>query len=845
MTVSNQTNSVSYSGNGSTIVFAYTFKIFANSDLIVTLRNNTTGALTTQTLTTDYTVSGAGSDSGGNVTFGTAPPSGTTVLIRRSLPYTQETDYVENDPFPAASHEDALDKLTMLAQQNKEEDAIKFPEGDVAGGINNITPSIANRANSYLTFDGSGNVSVQQISAAGANTSITQQDFTGDGSTTAFTLSTSPGAGGSGVSIYIDGIYQERDTYSISDTTLTFTEAPPLNASIEVINYRVADIGTADANNVTYSPNGSGAVQTTVQSKLRETVSIKDFGAVCDGVTDDSAAVQAAADYCVANGLVLYAPSGSTVYLASAVDLRFIKYINFNSNILVSQSIAGVPVTIGGFAQQIGGRWVFNDVSDGSSVITGTPPSRPVFRLFGAKAAHIELGSCQYFQLYADADVNTGTSTAYNNIYLHGAVYKMELFGEVANSWVNENWIYSGRIKKLIVDGTYYGHNHNKWFNPTMEGSDVDVQFLGLTHENQIYGVRFELVSGSSGVTFESGTYNNLIIQTWSGTGRAGDVFTVPSIPVSDQGVNNLITFDHSTRYRRTTIFSVDSESMVVGNNSDSTSPDYRIGRPLLDRPSKALIVPGLKKLSVLNAFRFVAMSGMIPVDVGDVIAFNADTDTNLFRLRIYIFDENQQPITDEFGGGRYVLISGITSLSSSSGYGVYAPAANLPSSLLKTFYTGTVNRSDVKYIRVAFEMGTAGDFESLSAYLWTKPVGRQKAETSAQDYQGMPALNGAPTRGYVPLGFAVLNTATSSVLHVSYAWETQVDGAISSGGTSVTVVDEGSIANGDIVGILLDDDTTHWTSVSSKSGSSFSIDAIPAGRSVDDGARIVFNRWS
>lgn len=69
---------------------------------------------------------------------------------------------------------------------------------------------------------------------------------------------------------------------------------------------------TTNASSVEYDPAGTGAVATTVQAKLRETVSVTDFGAVGDGVVDDTAAIQAGIDYLESlNGGVLYFPQGT------------------------------------------------------------------------------------------------------------------------------------------------------------------------------------------------------------------------------------------------------------------------------------------------------------------------------------------------------------------------------------------------------------------------------------------------------------------------------------------------------------------------------------------------------
>ena len=60
-------------------------------------------------------------------------------------------------------------------------------------------------------------------------------NFTGDGTTVAFTLASTP-AGENATNVYINGVYQQKNTYSVAGAVLTFSQAPPVTSSIEV-NY--------------------------------------------------------------------------------------------------------------------------------------------------------------------------------------------------------------------------------------------------------------------------------------------------------------------------------------------------------------------------------------------------------------------------------------------------------------------------------------------------------------------------------------------------------------------------------------------------------------------------------
>jgi hypothetical protein len=593
---------------------------------------------------------------------------------------------------------------------------------------------------------------------------------------------------------------------------------------------------------IAWKHGGTGAVWRTLYARLMDLpVSVADFsGFVGNGINDDTAAVLAAAQEARSSGRGLECPSGYNIKLVGDVSLKTILNINFKSNIVITGGMlsAGGNVNAGKF------NLVFQDVTNGTSTLVGSPPATPVLRLTGMSNSAASVGSSNYIQLFAGDDATNERFVAYNQLKITGAVSLLELtdFGTPL-SYVNENKIYADRIIRYRIIRNGYPHNHNKLYHPCMEGGDVEITMTGnLVSCNQVYGARFEGVSAAAGVVFGAGTYGNTVTSTWSGTGFAGQQFVSP-IAVSDSGRGNMVTPESAFQFEKTPLFSVGPNSLVVATSTDSSADDPRIAASnggIDNLTVRAILQPGLNAFKASPAFSYIALTEPIPVKLGDAIVWDMDYDGSNGRTVIFALDQNLKPLLSEGVGGAYV--SQVNTIFDAT-HARYIQSANVSAATLNAT-PATIMRSEVGFIRVGFVLFSLTTMRHIGASLFSQAIGRGAAE-GAKFRQRPLSLDGSPTLGYLPINTTVFDRTAKLTRWVSFQYETRVSGALSAGATSVTVVAISTVANGDIVGIVLDDGSTHWTSVSGLSGSSFTIAAIPVGRSVADGVRIVFNRWA
>ena len=227
-----------FTGTGLQTVFPFAFKVFAISDVKV-VQTDTAGTETT--LSSGYTVtmnSDQVASPGGSVTLTTALPSGYLLSVLGNLPYDQTLALPGGGNFNPVAMENAFDRTVEQLQQLAEvfgRTLVLSP--NTSSSVSPTVPVPA--ANKVLAWNAAGTaltlLNTTDIATVASAATTYVDTFTGNGATTAFTLSAAP-LTINNLLVSISGVLQTPGvdyTYS-SGTTLTFTTAPPNGTKVMV-----------------------------------------------------------------------------------------------------------------------------------------------------------------------------------------------------------------------------------------------------------------------------------------------------------------------------------------------------------------------------------------------------------------------------------------------------------------------------------------------------------------------------------------------------------------------------------------------------------------------------------
>ena len=261
----------------------------------------------------------------------------------------------------------------------------------------------------------------------------------------------------------------------------TYTTVPSNTASIATLN------GATGSANVGYTPAGTGAVPTTVQAKLRESVSVKDFGAVGNGTTDDTAAIQAAID-ATPEGSTLFFPAPTSCYLFSSLTIS--KAIQIIGNGFHSQ-------TNGFFGDA---NWGIANGQQTGTVLRSTVSAGNYAFVIASATTDISVR----FQNFALIGPGTGSCNGLN-IGETGLSPLRIVFDNilVANFVTGINWAgsYEAEARSLNLIG-----NSNAGIVFPSTNIVSDIHFYRSQFQNSAYGV--QLVRGS-GISFNGCVFQN------------------------------------------------------------------------------------------------------------------------------------------------------------------------------------------------------------------------------------------------------------------------------------------------------------------------------------------------
>ena len=259
----------------------------------------------------------------------------------------------------------------------------KIPSGTTAQRAASPTDGMIRYNTDLQQYEGYKN-GAWSIFGNGAGGTLFSDTVTATQGQTLITMPTGYVLGGDNLSVYVNGSRQIYNVNYTETSTTSFTFSSGLNEG-DLVNYTIGASTSLSVNSasVLYNQGGTGAVDTNVEAKQQETVSVKDFGAVGDGTTDDTASIQNALDA----STQVYFPSG-TYLINSALTL--------SSNATLTGANSTIEWNASSFANAMIGTSI-NDIVIQGLIFNSTVAitASPTYGIYLQKASRVKISNCK------------------------------------------------------------------------------------------------------------------------------------------------------------------------------------------------------------------------------------------------------------------------------------------------------------------------------------------------------------------------------------------------------------------------------------------------------------------
>ena len=367
----------------------------------------------------------------------------------------------------------------------------------------------------------------------------------------------------------------------------------------------VQDLADDDGSDwIGFKPAGVGSVARSAQDKMRDTISVKDFGAVGDGVANDTVAINAA--YAAAEavgGSVVYWPAGT--YRTTGTITCGAKCSTNAQQAILSYTGSSVALDIQGVWDTDAGVNKGNNISILPFVTrsslgwnAGTDSTSIGVRIANRKMTTFFVRGIKFF--YRGLVLESTTANTVCNTFQLGFILDNQYgidFGTIATGWgTNQNQFIGGQIgvtsiytavsPRILVNMPDVGENNtNTFIGVNLEKSGNEKAIVCASPENLFLNCRFEGSASTAGYITISGNRNRIIggapsaattlpFETWitdTGFGNQywmGYILASKSFALDFSTVSNPLRFGNGTSFPTVPISGFGTDRLALGNSN-------------------------------------------------------------------------------------------------------------------------------------------------------------------------------------------------------------------------------------------------------------------------------------